>query len=146
MSKKAERMEAEILFFKEDVELKIDEITVREWLQKVAGQEKQEIESINFIFCTDTYLLNINKEYLKHFDYTDVITFQYHQEGEFITGDIFISVDRVRENADIYNVAFEDELNHVMVHGLLHLLGYKDSDQDQKKEMREKEDFYLNQL
>ncbi|MCF8331498.1 MAG: rRNA maturation RNase YbeY [Bacteroidales bacterium] len=146
MSTRAERMDTDILFFKEEVDEVINEELVKKWLHQVCNHENKEIENLNYIFCTDSYLLDINKEYLKHFNYTDVITFQYHEPGESISGDIFISTDRVKENAISYNVTFEDELRRVIVHGLLHLIGYKDSDEDQKKEMRNKEDFYLKRF
>ncbi len=105
--------------------------------------EKKNKGEISFIFCSDKYLLEINKEYLQHDYYTDVITFDY-SENNIISGDIFISIDRVKENADTYKVSFENELYRVMLHGVLHLVGYNDKTKEEQKIMRQKEDEYLN--
>lgn len=98
---------------------------------------------ISYIFCSDDYLLNINKEYLKHDFFTDIITFDYSEE-KIISGDIFISVDRVNENADKYKISLENEFLRVIVHGVLHLMGYDDKNLADKIEMTKKEDFYIN--
>ncbi|MGM0647959.1 MAG: rRNA maturation RNase YbeY [Bacteroidota bacterium] len=137
-------MNSEIFFFNEDEDVDIaDAERYRAWFLRVAEEEDTEIESLNYIFCSDAYLLNLNQQYLKHFDYTDVITFQYHGQGEAVAGDIFISAERVRQNASTYQVDFRTELDRVMVHGLLHLLGYADKTPDEKLLMTQKEDFYL---
>ena len=100
---------------------------------------------IQFVFCSDVYLLELNQQYLHHDTLTDIITFDY-REGKKISGDIFISIDRVRENAGKFNVLFKEELHRVMIHGILHLCGYKDKDKKSKMLMTEKEDFYLRKL
>ncbi len=115
------------------------------WLNSVIQEEGKHPGEINIIFCSDTYLLEMNKKYLNHDYYTDVITFDY-SEKDIISGDIFISVDRVKENAQTYKQTFLNELNRVIVHGVLHLLGYKDKTEDEQKIMRQKEDYYLQKL
>lgn len=119
----------------------IDEERIEEWIREVLDSEKKLSGSINYIFCTDDFLLEINKEYLNHDTYTDIITFQYSSEP--IEGDIYISVERTRENASDLAVEEEEELRRVIVHGALHLCGYKDKSELEAKEMRAKEDFYL---
>ena len=96
------------------------------------------------IFCSDEYLLDVNRKYLNHDYYTDIITFDYC-EGPVLSGDLFISVDSVRENASVYGTEFADELNRVIVHGLLHLMGYDDHTEDDIATMRAKENYYLSQ-
>jgi probable rRNA maturation factor len=112
------------------------------WLEKVANSENKSIASITYVFCTDEYLLDINIRYLGHDYYTDIITFPY-QEGMNIKSDMFISLERVKENASEFNVSFENELKRVMVHGLLHLMGYGDKTVSDAEKMRSKEDEYL---
>ena len=114
-----------------------------DWLKKVIATENKKLGEIVFVFCTDSYLLEKNIQFLKHDTLTDVITFDYC-EGDQISGDILISIDRVQENSEIFEVAFLGELDRVMVHGLLHLLGYKDKTKQDAKLMRSKEDFYLS--
>lgn len=122
-------------------------ITIKNWLQSVAEQEGNSIAALSFIFCTDDYLHQINMDYLNHDTLTDVITFQYTEdETEPIAGDIFISIDRIKENAAEFNASFDTELHRVMVHGTLHLLGYGDKSPEDKTLMTEKENFYLAQL
>jgi rRNA maturation RNase YbeY len=113
------------------------------WLEKVAIDENVTIQNLTYIFCSDEYLLDINIKYLDHDYYTDIITFPY-KEGQEIEADLYISVDRVKENADEFNVDFHNELNRVMVHGFLHLIGYKDKTADDVALMRSKEDLYLS--
>lgn len=115
------------------------------WLRKVAVLENRRIGALNIIFCSDPYLLTINRRYLGHNYYTDIITFDYC-EGNVLSGDLFISVDTVRANAAGYGASFEDELRRVMVHGLLHLVGYDDHTPDQQQLMRRKEDESLDLL
>ena len=115
------------------------------WLNDVAAEEHRKIGEINIIFCSDDYLLEMNRQYLNHDYYTDVITFDY-SEQDIISGDIFISIDRVRENARLYKQKFIDELNRVIVHGVLHLIGYKDKTGKEQKQMRQKEDYYLQKM
>ncbi|KRO64235.1 MAG: rRNA maturation factor [Cryomorphaceae bacterium BACL11 MAG-121015-bin20] len=114
-----------------------------DWLQKVITTEKKQLGEIVFVFCKDAYLLEKNIQFLKHETLTDVITFDYC-EGNQISGDILISVERVKENSEIFEVTFLNELDRVMVHGLLHLLGYKDKTKEDTTLIRSKEDFYLS--
>ena len=113
------------------------------WLRLVAESEIRRAGDISIIFCSDNYILDINMRYLQHDYFTDIITFDYC-EGEKISGDLFISVDSVRENALLYGAEFEEELNRVMVHGVLHLIGYDDHTKAEQKVMREKENYYLS--
>lgn len=112
------------------------------WLKLVAQAEGKALGAVNIIFCDDAYILEINRKYLKHNYYTDIITFDYC-EGDTLSGDLFISIDTVRSNAEYYKAEFGDELDRVMVHGLLHLIGYDDHSEEEQKTMREKEDYYL---
>jgi|AntRauTorckE5430_2_1112549.scaffolds.fasta_scaffold03166_3 rRNA maturation RNase YbeY len=122
-------------------------IRIKNWLQSVVNQEGSSVATLSFIFCSDDYLHQINMEYLNHDTLTDVITFQYTEvDSESIEGDIFISIDRIKENAAEFNVPFDAELHRVMVHGTLHLLGYGDKMTEEKAQMTEKENFYLAQL
>ena len=114
-----------------------------EWMLNVVKNEKKSIEHLSFIFCSDQHLLDINRQYLNHDYYTDIITFPY-QQGEILESDIFISIDRVSENAILYNIPMEEELKRVMVHGVLHLMGYDDHEEGNEKIMRLKEDEYIN--
>jgi len=113
------------------------------WLKLVAESEIRRIGDVSIIFCSDSYILDINMKYLQHDYFTDIITFDYC-EGEKLSGDLFISIDSVRENALQYGTEFDEELNRVMVHGILHLIGYDDHTKDDQKIMREKENYYLS--
>ena len=133
-----------INFYFEDVEeFQLDLPKSILWIKNTIKKEQKETGEISFIFCSDDYLLSINREYLDHDYYTDIITFDYVDQ-DLISGDIFISIDRVRENASEYKVSFENELNRIIIHGVLHLLGYKDKQANEKKLMTSKEDYYLN--
>ena len=112
------------------------------WIASVVKKEKYEIGNLNYSFTSDESLLKINIEYLNHNNYTDIITFNYN-EGKKIAGDVFISIDRVKENAEKFNVKFEDELYRVMIHGVLHLCGYKDKTKADSELMRKKENSAL---
>ena len=114
------------------------------WLNEVAKQEGKRILELTYVFCSDDYLLQINQEYLNHDTLTDIVTFDNSEDPNKIEGDIFISIDRVKENGDALGTK-ETELGRVMVHGLLHLLGYKDKKKEDKVLMTEKEDFYIKQ-
>lgn len=116
----------------------------KDWLQEVAGAEEGTIKEIHYIFCDDEYILQINKNYLNHDYYTDIITFPYSQGNKDIKADIYISIDTVRSNAEEFKTTFDDELKRVMVHGLLHMLGYQDKSIEQSSIMREKENQYIN--
>ena len=113
------------------------------WLKLVAESEIRRIGDISIIFCSDNYILDVNQQYLQHDYFTDIITFDYC-DGDRLSGDLFISVDSVRENAVEYGTEFEDELNRVIVHGILHLIGYDDHSEDDIAEMRSKENYYLS--
>lgn len=113
------------------------------WLRIVAESEIRRLGDISIIFCSDNYILDINQRYLSHDYFTDIITFDYC-EGDRLSGDLFISVDSVRENAIEYGTEFPDEMNRVIVHGLLHLIGYDDHTEEEIKVMREKENYYLS--
>lgn len=113
------------------------------WIERVAKAEKSAILSLNYVFCSDRYLLGINQEYLNHDTLTDIITFDYSEGRKALDGEIYISVPRVRENARVLGVDFETELHRVIIHGVLHLLGYKDKTAKEKGEMRRKEEKYL---
>ena len=126
-----------------DVEVSgLDMVNVSSWLGSVCKEEMKEVGDINYIFCNDEYLLEINRAYLDHDYYTDVITFDY-SEGLCLSGDVFVSIERIMENAKNFNVSFLNELCRVIVHGMLHLAGYKDKLKDDEQLMRSKEDYYL---
>ena len=114
----------------------------KRWLMALTGHEGFKIGDINYIFCDDDYLLKVNLEYLNHDTLTDIITFDY-VEGKVLNGDIFISIERVRENSVIFSVPFEQELLRVLSHGLLHLCGYKDKSDEEAAEMRKMEEFAI---
>ncbi len=129
-----------IEFSSEEVEFELEnEQAVMDWLQKIIEQTGNSLRLLNFIFCSDDYLLRLNVEYLDHDTLTDIITFPY-AEPPVIKGDIFISIDRVRDNAGDFKVPFEHELHRVMAHGVLHLCGYGDKTPDEQRTMRQKED------
>ena len=134
-----------VSYFAEDTSFAFKErrLTSR-WLKFVAESEAKRLGDIAVIFCSDNYILNINIQYLQHDYYTDIITFDYC-EGDRLSGDLFISVDSVRENALLYKTEFADELNRVIVHGLLHLMGYDDHTPEDVTVMRAKENYYLSQ-
>ena len=113
------------------------------WIKKVVRSESSEVGDLNYIFCSDNYLLGVNQQYLNHDTYTDIITFGL-SDGATIEGDIYISIPRVRENARLQKVSFHDELDRVIIHGILHLLGYSDKTPRKKALMRKKEDACLS--
>ncbi len=119
-----------------DLNLSID--TLSNWIERVIENEKHKMSDITLIFCSDEHLLKVNQDFLEHDFYTDIITFDYCEDN-LISGDLFISVDRVIENALSFNVTFEQELHRVIIHGVLHLCGYKDKSSDEEKTMRTKE-------
>ena len=133
-----------ISYFFEDTDFLFKKKTINnKWLKLVAESEIRRVGQINIIFCSDNYILDINQQYLQHDYFTDIITFDYC-EGDVLAGDLFISVDTVRENAIEYGTEFEDELNRVIVHGVLHLIGYDDHCDEDITQMRKKEDYYLS--
>ncbi len=136
----------EINLFTEDIVFEYTEVQkLNNWLILVIKSENYELENLNIIFTSDNYLLEMNKNYLNHDYFTDVITFDY-VENRKLSGDIFISIDRVGENAEKFKVNLLDELNRIIVHGLLHLLGYKDKTESEKEIMTSKENFYLGKI
>ncbi|MEQ9300756.1 MAG: rRNA maturation RNase YbeY [Cyclobacteriaceae bacterium] len=136
-----------IHYFSEDIEFSLkDQPTISEWITDIISSNECQIEEVNYIFCSDEYLLGINKQYLNHDTYTDIITFDNSSEESLVESDIYISVDRVRENAAEFNISFDKELHRVMIHGVLHLLGWEDKSPDDKKRMTEKEDACLSLL
>ena len=137
-------MGSQIVFHSEDVSFRLTQRrALRDWFERSFKQEGCSGGDINFVFCSDDHLHGINVEYLQHDTYTDIITFDYSDQ-KVISGDIFISIERVRENAKAFKVAVQDELHRVMIHGLLHLMGYKDKTDEQQSEMTSKEDYYLS--
>lgn len=136
-----------IHFFAEEISFDLEnQQVIIDWLSSICAEHQFGIQEINYIFCSDDYLLNINQEYLNHDYYTDIITFNNSEEEKELEADIFISIDRVKENAHSGNQPFSEELHRVMVHGVLHLLGYDDKSIDQQEEMRRKEDTCLSLL
>ena len=133
-----------VFLYKEGVNLRLPNVRMLEkWIRHVVKVEGRQLDTLTFIYCSDDYLRNINLKYLKINNITDVIAFGY-DESTLISGDVFISVDRVRENASYYGASFHHELKRVMVHGLLHLLGYRDKEKADKVQMTEREDLYLS--
>lgn len=134
-----------INFFSE-TEFKLqNEEGIVNWISDAITSERKTLGEINYIFVSDEYLLNLNKTYLNHDTLTDIITFD-NSVGNILHSDIYISVDRVRDNATDFNVSFEEELQRVMIHGVLHLAGYKDKTDKEAEEMRSRENHYLERL
>jgi probable rRNA maturation factor len=134
-----------VFFFEEDIQFKPkNKAKLRDWIKATVIAEGYTLSELNYIFCSDTYLLALNQQYLDHDTYTDIITFDNSEIKDVIVGDIFISIDRIRENAAQFSGNETDELHRVMIHGALHLLGYKDKSKADKTLMTEKENFYLN--
>lgn len=135
-----------ITFHSENVKRRLNrKKTIKAWFEKIIHTEGKAVGQIAFIFCSDQFLLKMNRRHLGHDYYTDVITFNYC-ESNIVSGDIFISVDRVRDNAKKLGLRLEDELHRVMLHGVLHLLGFNDKSNAEKKAMRNKENYWLAKL
>lgn len=135
-----------VTFFSEQTKFILKNKTkIRNWINDSISNEQKKLGSINYIFTSDSYLLSINKEYLNHNYFTDIITFNYCEESQ-INGDIFISIDTVTNNSQRFNVSFLNELHRVMIHGVLHLVGYDDKTEEQKEEMKQKENEYLDRF
>ncbi|MFT6715604.1 MAG: putative rRNA maturation factor [Saprospiraceae bacterium] len=135
-----------IHFYSEDVNLKItSKKKVRQWITQTILNEKLTADTISYIFCNDEYLHKMNLKYLNHDTYTDIITFDY-SENKSVSGDLFISYDRIKQNASTFKSGVKKELHRVMIHGVLHLCGYRDKTETEKKLMRNKENYYLDCL
>ena len=130
-------------FFEDTDEFEINKPEVEKNIEKLVTNENKILGDVNYILCSDAYLLDINRQYLNHDYYTDVISFDYCEEN-VISGDIFISVDTVADNAKEYSTTFENEIERVMIHGVLHFVGYNDKSDDEVKVMRAKENQYLS--
>ena len=130
--------------YETDFELE-NEAQYEDWISRIIESEGFDEGEINYIFCDDDYLLKVNQDYLDHDYYTDIITFDY-VKGKTISGDIFVSLPRILDNASTLSQNFESEFNRVLAHGILHLCGYKDKTEEEKSQMRAKEDFYINQI
>lgn len=128
----------------EDVEFDLpDKNTLTDWIKLAVESEGKTLGDITYVFCSDEYLWNMNKQYLNHDYYTDIITFDYVKNG-VISGDLFISYDRIKDNAEKFNVSHETELLRVMIHGVMHLVGYDDMTDEDEAKIHEREDYYLN--
>ena len=138
--------EAVVQFHSADIDFELPDIeSTASWVINTILAENKQLEFLNFIFCNDSYLHKINVKFLDHDTLTDVITFPYSELDQPIEGDIYISIDRIKENATTFKASFHKELKRVMIHGVLHLCGYGDKSKREKLLMREKEDFYINQ-
>lgn len=133
-----------IHFFTEDTGYRPSQkMFLRKWIKETIREEGCQTGEISFILCSDAYLLDINQQYLQHDTYTDIVTFDNSEQDDIIAGDIFISIDRVQENAGKFGVPEQDELHRVIIHGILHLCGYGDKTKEEKLLMMAKEDFFL---
>ena len=135
-----------IHFFSEDIDFELSHTSpITTWIKEVIELEKRQVAGLNFVFCSDKYLVQLNQQYLNREYLTDVITFD-NSESEEIQGDVYISIQRVRENSTLFEDGFHRELARVMIHGVLHLLGFKDGSDKQKQLMRKKEEASLSLL
>tara|TARA_B110000879_G_scaffold19414_1_gene23726 strand:+ start:1400 stop:1822 length:423 start_codon:yes stop_codon:yes gene_type:complete len=135
--------ESQIEFHSEGEFILENQVKIRQWFEATAKSEGKHIGALNYIFCDDEYLIKINVEFLQHETYTDIITFDYSVGDELIS-DIYISTERVAENAKEFGETFDGELNRILIHGLLHLCGYKDKTEEEATLMRSKENYYLS--
>lgn len=139
--------------FKADIEFHFNQVSftlknrkrLKSFLQGIFKQEKRDLGSLSYVFCSDEYLLDLNHRYLNHDYYTDIITFELSEPGDLIKAEVYISIDRVKENAKLNNTSFAHELYRVIFHGALHLTGQNDKTPVQSESMRQKEDQYLSQ-
>lgn len=135
---------SKVYFFFQNVNVRLTHRTIlKKYIQSIFRKEGKKLRSLNCIFCSDNEILKINQKYLKHDFYTDIITFDL-SENEAIEAEIYISIDRIRENAHQLGIPFKSELKRVIFHGVLHLCGYNDKKRAEKKKIMEKEDYYLN--
>jgi rRNA maturation RNase YbeY len=138
---------ATITFTNHDVSFKLkDKLLLKSFLLTIFAQEEKPLKSLSYIFCNDQFLLKLNQQYLNHDTLTDILTFTLSNSSLSIVSEIYISIDRVQENANEMKIDFTKELYRVMIHGILHLCGYKDHTEEEKRIMRQKEDFYLQQI
>lgn len=138
---------AAVEFFNQGISFKLSNSRrTKSWIRTVIGLENKKLEHLNYIFCSDQSLLSINQQYLNHDTFTDIITFDNSDDRDLIEGDIYISIERVRDNATELKTDFEEELHRVLIHGVLHLIGYGDKSAAEKSTMRKKEDAYLSLL
>lgn len=136
-----------ILFFTEETNFLFkDKRKIRQWIRSCLHKEKRTLGFVNFVFCPDSFLLQLNIKYLGHHTLTDILTFDNSVPIGIVSGDIFISIERVKENSIKFSTSFKNELHRVMIHGILHLCGYTDSLKSEKAAMRSKEDYYLSLL
>ena len=133
-----------MIYYNSETDFTLDnQENISAWIKNTIEGEGYKLEEVSYIFCDDAYLLEKNIEYLNHDTLTDIISFDY-SVGEIISGDIFISIERVKENVKEFDVPFTEELHRVIIHGILHYCGYKDKTQEEKQEMRSKENYYLS--
>ena len=133
-----------VFFFNADIKAKVsDKTSIKKLIGLLFKNEKASFDRVNYIFCSDKYLLEINREFLEHDTLTDIITFPLSTSGLPISAEIYVSIKRVQENAKLFNVSYENELLRVIIHGALHLCGYNDKKKVDKLHMRNKEDFYI---
>lgn len=134
-----------IAFFYENIDFKLDkQHSTQVWIKKIIESQGYKLGNLNYIFCSDDYLYKMNLKYLNHNTYTDILTFDNSESENSIESDIFISIDRVKDNSQSQSTGFEDELSRVLVHGVLHLMGWSDKTKELKQEMRKKEDACLS--
>jgi len=132
-------------FFYEEIFFKLSHPRkTSQWIKNSVKREEKTIKSLNFIFCNDEHLRGINIQYLHHQTFTDIVTFDQSDDPSFLEGDIFISIDRVEDNSAKFKTSFDNELHRVIIHGVLHLIGYGDKTNRDRKLMRKKEDAYLS--
>lgn len=132
-----------VKFYNQDIKFKLSEKNrIKKWVKTIVKEHKKELGDINYILCSDSYLIEINKKFLNHDYFTDIITFNYNFD-EFIEGDIFISIDTVNFNSKKYKTNPQEELLRVIIHGILHLLGFNDKSKEEKLKMRDLENWAL---
>lgn len=134
------------LFFENTEELSLDVSSLTTWIEKVCSLENHQLAELSIIICSDEYLLQLNREHLDHNYYTDIITFDLSEQPKVVEGELYISIDRVSDNASNLGIRTHEELHRVIIHGVLHLLGYRDKTEDEQKIMRSKEDASLSLL
>ena len=134
-----------ILFFTEGIQFALPHPrSTTSWIRNSIKKEKRKLSRLSFIFCSDEYLLKLNIQYLRHKTLTDILTFDYSEDRKAINGEVYISIDRVKENAIKYKTNIDEELHRVIIHGVLHLIGYSDKARQDKSKMQEKEEAYLS--